>query len=193
MKEDEKIYHRLAAGDEVAVKRFFDDNKQKFVKTMIKKGWGSKEEAEDIYAQCVTILYFNIKDGKLLLPLKSSLSTYMITVGRNFLSNEHRMLHHRQTMYVDPSDVATGDTDAVSLDYLDYREKGELMQRSMNSIGDKCAQLIEWIYIKGLSTETVAEKLGIGNLSTIRKRKHDCLKKLKKLFRDNRTEIDRYI
>lgn len=193
MKADIDIYNRFRRGDEAAVTKFYEEHKELFVKTIAKKNWGTPEDATRIYPECVTILYYNIKDGKLQLPLKASLTTYLITLGRNVMSNERRKTQHRTTTYMDPISLPEGKVDLKELDYIDYREEATLMRKAMNSLGDACAQLIEWSYIKGYTTETIAEKLDIEKVGTVRKRKHDCLKKLKKIFKDYRVEIERYI
>lgn len=193
MKQDERIFQQFLRRDDSAVSEFYNQHKEVFVRTVAKKGWGSMEDAERIYPQCVTILYYNILERKITLPLSASLLTYLITVGRNVMNNERRKVHRRDTLYVDPSSLPNNTTESMSFDFMDYPEEAKLLRRAMNSLGESCSQLITWFYIEGLSTEVIAERLNIDKMGTIRKRKHDCLKKLKQLFADYRSEIERYI
>jgi len=190
MLQDEEVYRRLSQGDETCLKDFYTSHEVAFVKTIISKGWGQEEDAKRVYAECVTILYYNIKEGRLALPLRSSLKTYLIAISRNVLSNERRSDYNKKTVHIDPTDHTLDYLDGIA--HLDYKEKSELMNLLLGSIGAKCRELLTMFYIKAYSAESVANALEIDNVSAVRKRKFDCLKKIKTLYEEHKAVLDKY-
>ena len=61
--------------------------------------------------------------------------------------------------------------------------EGLLARALLDRIGEPCRSLLEMVYIKEFVMEAVAENLGLPSEGAARKRKFDCLQKMKELLK----------
>ncbi|MCB0572745.1 MAG: sigma-70 family RNA polymerase sigma factor, partial [Phaeodactylibacter sp.] len=58
----------------------------------------------------------------------------------------------------------------------------ELVRRLLDKIGEPCKRLLELIFVHGYVMDAVAEELELPSAGAARKRKFDCLKKMRDLI-----------
>ncbi|MEL6850102.1 MAG: hypothetical protein AAFP92_16380, partial [Bacteroidota bacterium] len=81
LKEDEDILRRLKAREPKTEKNTFFAYKEYFLGYLIKYYHCSEAEAEEVYLESFTFFCLNIREGKLSLPLKAQLTTYLCGIG----------------------------------------------------------------------------------------------------------------
>ena len=130
----------------------------------------------NLYQDAMVILHRKITQGDLAAPLRSSLKTYLFGVGK--------MLYRKQRGQSRQWDdeIPEVAVPPVVEDQAEQRERAELVRRLLAQLDEKCRAILTLVYIHGFSMEAAAEDLDISNAGAARKRKFDCLKKMRRLL-----------
>lgn len=175
-KEDEDLLNQLRHGDETLWQQFYENMRGPFRSFFMQYGRLSPDEAGALLQDAMVVFHYNVSTGKLVAPLQSFLKTYLIGIGK--------VLHRRKggsTARWD--DQIPEEAVAPIADRIAEQEAAASMVRGLlNRIGEPCRSLLEMVYIKGFVMEAVAENLGLPGEGAARKRKFDCLKKMKELL-----------
>ena len=67
-------------------------------------------------------------------------------------------------------------------DRAEQQAQAELVRRLLAQIDTGCREILEMVYLRSFAMEAVAERLGLASEGAARKRKFDCLQKLRKLM-----------
>lgn len=70
---------------------------------------------------------------------------------------------------------------SIDEDWLEKEQQFKKMEDVINSIGEKCKELLTSFYGLGLSMTKIAEKLGLRNDKVAKAQKYRCLQKAKEL------------
>lgn len=186
-KRDEIILASLKAGEQTVMNDVYTENCDAFCKYIMVTFKCSYQRAMDIYPESFSIMYFNIQRGRLAVPLRSTLKTYLCSVGRH--------LYYRR--YLDR--YSTGKADEVDQDQtmqvgatvdgaLMMKERAGQLKSLLRQLGDPCKSLLEQVYYKDVSFVALSERYDTVE-GTLRKRKFDCLKKLRALIKTNKIEL----
>lgn len=177
-REEDKRLEQLKSGSEAHWRQLYAELRAPFRLYFIRYGT-PPEAATEMYQDAMVILDRNIRSGSLSAPLQSSLSTYVIGIGR--------MLLKRQG-----ADTRMWDGEMPELPVLptveeaqERQAQADLVQRLLGRIGSPCKELLELFYIKGYVMEAIAETLGLPSAGAARRRKHDCLRRLRELLQNN--------
>ncbi|MCB0585801.1 MAG: sigma-70 family RNA polymerase sigma factor [Phaeodactylibacter sp.] len=174
--DDDRRLQKLAAGQGQEWKSLYDEMRSPFRLFFIKYGAMPPEAALELYQEAMVVLYRNVVNGKLQPPLASTLKTYLFGIGKILLKKK---------------DNTTGDwgDDIPELPVApevesqqEQKAKAELVRRLLDKVGEACRQVLELAFLKGYVMEAIAEELGLPSAGAARKRKHDCLKKLRELL-----------
>jgi len=180
--EDEELMKSLQAGDRMVVKEIYDQYRHGFTSFVQKAFQCDGQKAGDVYPESFSILYFNIKLGKLRSPLKSTLKTYLYAIGKH-------IYHKRNFDKYQSLKVPVEELQAVSLDLvtesLEKKERAIKMKALLNTIGEPCQKLLELFYYRSYSFEAITKELK-ENEGRLRKRKYDCLRKLHALIEQHK-------
>ena len=178
--EDELLMSDLINADDRLIKAVYDRMENDFLGFIIKYFNCEKSKAIEIYPETFTKFYFNIKDGKLKAPLKSSLKTYLFAIGKRvYLKNNHGSYNKKIQL---DSDLPEVEAAGEILEHYEYEAQRILVTKLLNTIGDKCRDLLTMFYIEEIDSSQICERLGITSLGTLRKRKFDCMQKMRQLM-----------
>ena len=175
--EDENRLERLRSGNDREWKTIYDDLRSPFRLFLMKKVNLDSEEAAEVFHESMIIFHRNVLNRKLVAPLQSSLKTYLFGIGKNVLRKKGR----QGDWETDIPDLGI----AAEVESLHERAaKVALLKRLLSKIGDSCRQLLELVYLKGYVMEAAAKELNISSEGTARKRKFDCLKKMRAMLEE---------
>lgn len=164
---------RLKAGDEKAIKKVYEDNKNGFLIFANRYGL-DKDELTDVYQDAVIALLENAKKGKID-DLKSSLTTYLFGIGKFMIFQ--RLKKNNKTI---PSD----DIENLEFEYEDYSEDEINLQivalrEGLKKLGEQCQKVLTLFYYEEKKLDEIQTLLGYTNKDVLKSQKSRCLKQLK--------------
>jgi len=146
------------------------------VRVMIRNLGGSHENANDIFHDALMEIFEKIVNNAF--PLKGKLENFLFVICRNKWRDQIRKRKSLNNYY---------STLILNYDYVDpgfnidmdlYKDA---LQKSIENLGELCRNIITLV-LEGKSQKEVAGLLK-KNYDYIRRRYHDCMKKLKELAR----------
>lgn len=184
--ENKKTIAAFLNKDERLIESMYRDLKPKF-QNWLKGRYriSASEELSEIYQRSFTILYFNVKKGKLN-QLEASVETYLFGIGKMVVKEWWR----EKSKMVDKEAETTTDLEAVDLFYDTFSkdevnsELKQKLQRALHNLGEPCKSIITLFYWDRNSMEAIAVKMGYKNEQGAKKKKYLCLKKLTELMHD---------
>lgn len=181
-KEKNTVIEAIKRGDNKVLERLYNDNRQPFMVWVYQLYQCTEEDAVEIYQKAYTILYMNVRDGKLT-ELTSSVKTYLFSIGKNLVREKFRSKHNRTVNLDDVSNTnaVQGQVDSGILDSYQEEHQKNMVQELLNEIGDPCQTLLKLMFIEGYSSEAVVHAMGYSDERVVRKRKSLCLKKLREM------------
>ena len=173
---DEDRLRELALGGDTAWRTFYDDLRSPFRLFFLKHTNWSPDQVVGLYQDVMVVMHRKVTNGDLVAPLRSSLRTYLFGVGK--------MLYRKQggssiQWEEDIPDIAVP---AHVEDRIAQREKAEWVRKLLDRMDDKCRDILEKVYLRGYSMEAVADDLKLSGAGSARKRKFDCLQRMRKLI-----------
>lgn len=171
--EADKQLQELAKGGDVAWHRFYDDHRSPFRLYFLKMGQ-RPEAVIELYQEANVILHRKVTTGQLAPPMSSELLTYLIGVGR--------MLARRQGSSLDWDEEIPEVAVGPEVEQAHERSaQADLVRQLLNKLGGTCQKILEMVYLKGYVMEAVAQELELPSAGAARRRKHDCLKRVRAL------------
>jgi len=169
---EEQLLEDLKNGDQSKWKAFYSQVRSPFVGFFGKSTSMQNEDLLELFQEAMAIFFQNVTRKKLKAPLRSSLQTYIIGIGRNLvLKRGGKVLEWDEKI-----------PDSVVLPEVEQNHKAKesaaLVNRLLSQVGEKCRELLEMVFIKGFALEAIASRMQVP-AGTLRKRKFDCLKKLR--------------
>lgn len=184
--KDEEILQRLMVQEEAVTTHYFHHFRVGFISFILATFRCEEEKAAAIYPESYAILYFNIMNKKLVLPLRSSLKTYLYSVGKHVFQNRYYDKYQKKTVPL--SDNIDIPVLGMVEQSLVEKERAVQLRSLLQSLDDPCQELLKLFYFKNNSFEAIATKLG-ENEGRLRKRKYDCLKKLHRLIANKKIAL----
>jgi len=183
--EDEEILRRLRAGDSHLLKELHQSYWQSFGPYFLKRKDLNKEEVLDIYASAFTRFYFNIREQKIIPPLRSSLKSYLIGIGKNFMLRLFEQKNRNKETSMDNLEVIPRiyQNPAVD-DWHKQKALKELIKKLLLQLEADCQQLIRLSFLEENADDAIAQKMNIPSSGAVRQRRFKCLEKLRKLFKN---------
>ena len=177
--EGSAILKKIKEGDRKFLQEIYEQNRESFG-MWAKRHYDVQEEVvADIYQKSFVALYYNIREGRLQ-NLKSSLKTYLFSIGKNML-REH--FKDRFIGMIDINDeIIAGQIDESVMDKYDHAYAKDLAAKLLEKIGEPCKTVISLFYFQHFSTEAIAERMGYKNRSIAAKRKFICLQQLRAMM-----------
>ncbi len=172
------ILEKIRNGDQKELAGIYHAYQSEFVAWLIKEHNCRREEAMDIYQVSIITLYENITNGKLQV-LTSKLKTYLYSIAK------HKVYEFRRNENKFDRSVGVNTIELEELSNWDAIEKEQnlqIMERSLEKLGDPCKTLLELYYFHGLSMEEIREKIGYKNSATTKNLKCKCMVRLRKIF-----------
>lgn len=165
----------LKQDDPAVVRQIYLSNKKVFF-AVASRYAVTTNDVEDIYQDAVIALIENAKRGKLD-TLKSSVSTYLIAIGK-FMIFKKLKQPHLQTDFsvlkeIDWEDFETAD---------ETFEQTKLMREQFLKLGPKCQELLRLFYYEEQKLDAILEALGASSKDVLKSQKSRCIKQLKDLM-----------
>ncbi len=176
--KDEQIIIAFKSENEKIMRQCYQNWQEPF-KAFLQKTFGlDADKVGEIFNDSYTALYLNIKKGKLNQPMQSGLKTYLFAVGKNLALKTFRKTKVTLTENIPESGEAP-DVER-SIHYIEQQHK---VATILAKIGEPCRSVLRLFYIEEKDYNLIAKELGMGsNTNSLRKKKFDCIKKMKKLF-----------
>jgi RNA polymerase sigma factor (sigma-70 family) len=174
-----KIQSMILAGeDDRVLKRLYVDVFPK-VRSYILKHSGTKEEAEDLFQDCVLIIY--TKSSEQTLGEVDNIGGFMMQIIKNLWINRVKRKARQQYM-----DVLPEFSEELGLvEMLENEEKTKLIHWMLDQIGDKCRDLLLLSVFQKFSMEEIAVKLGYTSANAAKTNNYRCKEKLIQLIEKN--------
>jgi len=140
-------------------------------------------EAEEIFHASLLVLYEKAKQPTFVLSCK--ISTFLVAVARK---KWLKQLEQNKRLTIKESEYARmheNDNASALFDIKSIREQEEklaILNKAMAELGSPCEELIHAFYIDRMSMKAIAEKFEYTNADNAKTQKHKCLKRLKRLF-----------
>lgn len=175
--KDETVFRQLQMGNRTAWEAFFHEHKEAFKGFVKKYGRVDEELAEAMYQEAVVLLHRNIRAARLQLPLRSSLRTYLFGIAKNLCrQHQHKALNF-------PSELPDL-PDNWFEQKVEQQHNVALVRSLLERLGGMCREFLKMVFIEERHQEEVCRLMQIPSPEAFRKRKHDCLKRIRKLLPD---------
>lgn len=173
---DEATLKLLRTGNHESWRNFYDELRTPFRLYFLKFSGMDIKKVNELYQEAMVVFHRNVMSDKLTSPLQSTLRTYLFGIGKILCKKQGE---NTQNWDSDIPDIPI--TPQIEI-IEDWRDKAEQARNLLNKVGEPCRELLSLIYIKGYVMEAVAEALDLPSTGAVRKRKFDCLKKLRSLL-----------
>lgn len=173
----QNLLESIAQGDLTGFEQAYLSYRDEFIMWANKNYYCDFEESRDVYQATVIQFYENVQSGKLT-RLTSDLKTYLFAIGKNKIrelrdsGRRFREMQDRYEVHEDEDKVAK-------------EAQFELVEASLERLGDPCKRLLELYYYYKKSLAEIAETLAYKNTDTVKNLKYKCLGRLRKLYREN--------
>ncbi len=176
-RNDEQLLRELAEGDELKWKSFYDDMRGAFRLFFMKYAGVEPEVATEIFHESMVIFHRNVMRRKLQAPLQSRLKTYLFGIGKLVYRKRGG-----QTQNWD-DEIPDAPVEPEVENQAQRDAQAQLVQRLLSSIGEPCREILEMVYLKGYVMEAVAREMGLSSEGAARKRKFDCIQKMRAMMK----------
>jgi len=176
--EAQSLLEAIKGGDEQVLNQLYRQTRESFLSWGLKNYNCSSEEVIEVFQKAFTVLYFNVRDGKLT-EMSSTMETYLIGVGKRLF-----LEHFRKRAKAGQSLDEVPETAALDVTYLhqetqNHRQK--VTAQLLQQLGESCRQILNLFYFRKFSMEAIAEEMGYKNDKVAKKKKYECLKRLREM------------
>ena len=177
MIEDQYLLDKLKQNDLTALDKAYLTYKKEFF-LFARTFSVSDDDIADIYQDTIISLYENVTSGKLN-TLTSSLKTYLFAIGRFKL---YRQIERNQKACYDEQVIYS--SEEVQLFDIDMSEERKaLLKSAIGRLGDKCRQILDLYYYKGMTLDEAQQFLHYSTKDVLKNQKSRCLKQLKEFVK----------
>jgi RNA polymerase sigma-70 factor (family 1) len=175
--EEQELLRRLSEGDEHAFNEVFSLFYQR-ISYMVVRLLGDAEDAKDILAE----VFVKLWDRRTNFQSLAAMKAFLYVAARN-RSLDHLKTKKRQEASRSGYAYWTDHPEEVSALVLDAELVVQL-EREIQALPAKCREIVQLAYYEGLSSEQIAQQLGI-SLQTVWNQKTTAMKKLRAAFLRN--------
>lgn len=146
------------------------------IKKLIVSMGGSKDEAEDIFQEALIIFYQKVKREDFV--LRSSISTYLYSVSRYLWKDELKKREAINNSLNKHEFINESKSELSRL--IENERKFQMVEDVLQSIGEKCLELLNLFYYKKFSMKEIAQKLELKSEKVAKNQKYKCLERARK-------------
>lgn len=196
--DEQRFLNDIFSGDNAAFQRLYTECRALFLAYFSRHYPGSGISLTDLYQDSIMELWSQIVDGKITRNnLRCSISTYVISVGRNKMREGYRGLQRRSrieealTLHPDSYHVsACARTPVMNPADSDEDEKQRLRQwseflgRKYEELGYPCNRLLRCTWYEGMSDNDILKEFDgyFANTNVIKSKRYKCHKALLNMF-----------
>lgn len=179
---DSQLLSLIRQGDDRLLNQLYGDFRDRFLRWAMGRYQCVEDDASEVYQKAFTILYFNIKNEKVM-ELTSSLETYLYGIGKNVFRERFKDKFNK----VDSMDehFEFKEMDMSIIDKHHQVHQKQALHKLLVELGDPCKKVLTLYYFKNYSMESIAATVGYKNDLVAKKKKYQCLKGLRKLVGNN--------
>lgn len=164
---DEQVLRQLYAGTYPSVVRY------------VQKNSGTEDDAKDIYQEAFLAAWRNIQLDKFQATEPSALSAYIFQIAKNKWIDHLRSTKTKQTISLEDGMLNGVTTDMVPPENAEYLDA---VKKQMQSLGEKCRDLLNRFYYHKQSIREIAEHFNWTEPSA-KNNKYRCLQELRTLVK----------
>ena len=175
----------LRTGSDEALKRVYEENRDKFLNFARRYQLG-EEENIDVYQDAYIIFYDNIMQGKIT-ELTSTVSTYLFSIGKYLIFD--RMRKNKKTVGSNFNlEIVKDDEQVVA--GIDFEDKGltneqKLLKKHFSSLGKQCQELLTLFYYRGFTIDEIMQHGNYNSENVVKATKSRCMRTLKERIQAN--------
>jgi RNA polymerase sigma factor (sigma-70 family) len=175
---DDEFIEGLRSGNNEVLKALYKKYFQLVLKFIVNNN-GTQEAAQDIYQECIIVLYENVQAPEF--HLHCQLQTYIYSVARRLWLKQLKKAGKTFLMKED-QELDLADVSEDLAQHLQKEANLEKLNESMAQLGEPCQSLIRDFYVNRLSMDEISAKFGYTNADNAKNQKYKCLQRLKKYF-----------
>lgn len=176
----------IKQGDKTLLKELYAKFRTPFLKWAHWRYTDDPEEIYDVYQQAFTIFYFNVRDGKFD-GLHSSIKTYLFGIGKNLLNKKYQS--KALTDSIDDIKEINLPTENI-FDRYENNHRQQLVNTILANVGEPCKSILEKYYFQNFTMEAIAENMGYKTAMVAKKKKCECLIKIRKALQARSLELN---
>ncbi len=182
---EQLLFKSLKNGSETAFKEVYQENRKLFLNFARKYGLRD-DDILDIYQDAYIVFYENIQNGKLV-ELKSSVATYLISIGKYKIMDKLRKNKKRMDIDITLNLVKEVDNEIESFDIVHEALSPEqkLLQKYFETLGKKCKEILTLFYYKQYTIKQIMAEGQYNSENVVKSQKSRCLKTLKESIKDS--------
>lgn len=175
--KDNEIIERIKVGDERSLDYLYEKYYGMMTKLVMRNS-GTEDEAKDVYQDALIVFWQKVKNDQLVLT--SKISTYIYSICQNLWRKE---LDRKKRL-------SNEESDGSQIMDFDKKERIEIINKSVQQLGDTCRKVLSYYYFDNMSMTEIAEKLGFANADTAKTKKYKCKKELDNMIKSRYTASD---
>ena len=157
----------------------------RFIRWVQRRYSHTQDEIAEVYQQVFTIFYFNVKEGKF--KGDSAIETYMFGIGKNLIN---KTISKGKQMIESIDDVKEIEVPAESgFTQFDNAHEKQLVKTILDKVGEPCKSILIKYYFDNFTMEAIAENLGYKNAMVVKKKKCECLIKIRETIKEKRSKV----
>lgn len=144
---------------------------------VVSKG-GQKQDASDVFQEALIILNRNLEKSDF--KLTSSFYTYLYSVSR-FIWKDTQKKFSKQEQH------NLSHTEIEHFHSVLEEKKYQLAERAFLELGERCRQLLQLFYYKGMTFRAIADMMQFKSEKIAKNQKYKCLSKAKDNYKNSKT------
>ena len=182
---EERVLERVRQGDRTVLKDLYKKHRMRFIRWVQRRYSHTQDEIAEVYQQVFTIFYFNVKEGKF--KGDSAIETYMFGIGKNLI-NKTLSKGKQAISPIDDVEEIDVPTESGFSTYERTHEK-LLVKNILDKVGEPCKSILTKYYYDNFTMEAIAENLGYKNAMVVKKKKCECLIKIRETLKEKRKKV----
>ena len=175
--KDQFFFEQLSKRNNEVLGDVYEHYRDWFVKWLTGKYHIEKDIALDIYQDAIIALYENALKGKL--KAKSSLKTYLYTLGRNLLIN--RLKKEQRIIYTENRPENATQIENLEL-FSEPTPKQKQVAKLLLQLGEPCKTILELYYYYNWDLKDIALRMEYNNANVVKTQKARCVKRFKTMM-----------
>ncbi len=165
----------LRTGDPQVMKALYDRHFPA-VRNYVTKNSGSRRDAQDVFQEAITILWLNVKEGRVAAEEQNDLGGYLFRVAKFKWLDTLRSSEHRKMLLVMDKQGPVREQENVVEPGVD--ERLERLRALYTRLDGRCRRVLDMFYYEKQDLATIAAEMGVdeGSMRTI---KYRCMMKLR--------------
>jgi len=139
------------------------------IRHFIRTHGGNDDEAKDIFQEALIIFYKNAMKPEF--TLSATPHTYLFSVSKYLWKDELKKKNKLVHFEVEKQEEVS--------QHEHTEEKFRWMDKILNSLGEKCTEILQLFYYKKQSMDEIAQQLGYKNVDTAKTQKYKCIERAK--------------